>query len=158
MGEPDILTKLSKKLQTVPSSEEDIVYILSRIRKFLEIKNHPAKYSILNFYCNFALHTKIDKIIPKELGQELKRVHDNLEYNHPFLGYPKLHEQMVEFMREYSLPNFYTHPDFKGREFTEILNSIYSDTPVIVSFVTQYKAVVNKDGSITGSILKGDES
>lgn len=157
MGKPDILHKLSEKLQTIPTTEEDIVYILSRVRKILEAENHPEKYSILNFYCNLALHTKIERV-PKGLARELKRVHDNLEYSHPFFGYPDLHKQLCEFIEEHSLPSFYELPGFQGRKFTELLNSIYSDTPVFVNIITKYKAVVNKDGSISGSILNEDES
>lgn len=157
MGKPDILSKLSNKLQSVPTSEEDIIYILSRIRKILEAENYPDKYSLLNFYCNLALHTKIERV-PKELAREIRRVHDNLEYIHPFFGYPDLHKQLDEFIREHKFPNFYELPGFRGKDFMDLLNSVYSDTPVFVSVVTKYKAVVNKDGSITGTILKDGEN
>ena len=154
MGQLDILIKLSEKFKSVPSSEEDIIFILSRIRKVLEIKDHPSKYDILNFYCNLALHAKIDKIIPKNLADELIRVHTNLEYHHPFFEYPELHKQMNEFITEYNLPNFYDYPNFNGTNFTKLLNSIYSDTPVIVKIVKKYQVSVNKDGTVTGSFLE----
>jgi hypothetical protein len=157
MGKPDILSKLADKLRSVPASEEDVVYILSRVRKILETENYPEKYSVLNFYCNLALHTKIERV-PKELAHEIRRVHDNLEYTHPFFGYPDLHKQLDGFIREHELPNFYELAGFRGKDFMDLLNSVYSDTPVFVSIVTKYKAVVNKDGSITGAILKDGEN
>ena len=74
MSKIQILEKLSTKFQTIPSSEEDVVYVLSRIRKVLEMHDYPEKYSILNFYCNLALHSRIDRY-PRIVEDMLKRVH-----------------------------------------------------------------------------------
>lgn len=158
MGEIDILRKLSEKFESAPRSEEDVVFILSRIRKIIEKENYPEKYSILNFYCNLALHIKIDKRVPKKLADELLRVHTNLEYSHPFFGYLDLHNQMEKFIKEHNLPDFYEHPDFKGSEFIKLLNSVYCDTPVIVKIVKEYQVVVNRDGTITGKFSDPDPS
>lgn len=158
MAEIDILQKLSKKFESTPQSEEDVIFILSRIRKIIEKENYPEKYSILNFYCNLALHTKIDKRVPKKLADELVRVHVNLEYSHPFFGYPDLHTQMGEFIKDHNLPDFYKHQDFKGSDFIKLLNSVYCDTPVIVKIVKEYQVIVNEDGTITGKFSNSNQS
>ena len=156
MGKPDLLTKLSNKLGTVPTSEEDIIYILSRVRKILELENHPSEYAVLNFYCNLALHAKIDQRIPKEISEGIIKSHTDfkLQHPHPFLGYPHFHKQLAKFSSGHKLPDFYKLNNFKMTRFIELLNSIYSDTPVIVDVTTQYQAIVNKGGSITSSILE----
>ena len=156
MGKPDILTKLRTKFVSVPENEEDIIFILSRVRKILDQDNQGlnSKYGILRFYCNLALHTHIDKV-PEALGEELRRVHDSQSPHHPFYGYDDLHTQFQEFITEYNLPNFYENQDFRGQRFVELLNSIYSDVPVTVSVVKKYQAIVNSNGTITGSILEG---
>ncbi len=153
MGRIELLDKLSLKLSSVPQTEEDIIFVLSRIRKVLEVENRPPKYRILNFYCNLALHTKIDSV-PDELGKEIVRVHEGLEMGHPFFGYLGLHNQLTEFFKEYQLPNFYDLPNFNATVFLSLLNAIYSDTPVTVSVIKKYQVVVNKDGSITGTIIQ----
>lgn len=156
MGEKEISDKLLNKLQSIPRSEEDIIYILSRIRKLLELEDHPAEYNILNFYCSLALHSKMDKIIPEEIADGIVKSHTDYEgqHPHPFLGYLKFHEQLIKFLEDHNLPSFYRLKDFKMGKFLELLNSVYSDTPVIVKLITQYQTVVNKDGSISISILK----
>ena len=156
MSKPDVLTKLSNKLQSTPTSEEDLIYILSRARKILELEDHPDEFAVLNFYCNLALHTKIDQRIPKEIAEGIIRSHTDYkgEHPHPFLGYPHFHKQFGRFLTDHQLPNFYKFKDFNIVKFIDLLNSIYSDTPVVVNLITQYKAVVNKDGSISGSILE----
>ncbi len=75
MAKEQILEKLAEKLKIVPTSESDVVYILSRIRKVLEINNYPETYSTLNFYCNLALHSKIDRL-PKSIYDMFVRIKD----------------------------------------------------------------------------------
>lgn len=154
MSHPEIIERLSKKLESVPKSEEDIIFILSKVRKILELNHHPDKYSVLNFYCNLALHSKIDKPIPKILSDELIRVHENLEAYHPFIGYSDLHNQLIEFISEYNLPNFYNLPDYNRSNLTNLLNAIYHNTPVIVKVIKEYEVRVDKNGTVSGKYIE----
>lgn len=151
MGQKEILEKLKSKFASVPQDEEDIVFILSRVRKILDQDGHglESKYGILRFYSNLALHTHIDKV-PEALGKELKSVHDNQSPYHPLYGYNDLHSQLQAFMKEYQLPDFYENSGFIGDKFTALLNSVYSDTPITVHAVKKYQVLVNLDGTITG--------
>jgi hypothetical protein len=155
MGKLDILTKLRSKFTSVPEDEEDVIFILTRVRKVLDQDNHGinSKYGILRFYCNLALHFHIENV-PNELGEELRNVHDNQSPWHPFYGYNDLHTQLQGFIQEHNLPNFYENSSFNGQRFVELLNSIYSDVPVTVGVVKKYQVVVNQDGTITGNILE----
>lgn len=59
----DIKDKLSIELKKPINGEPQVIYILSRIRKLLDL-NHKkdGAYRILRFYCNWALHTEIQKL------------------------------------------------------------------------------------------------
>jgi hypothetical protein len=154
MGQPDILNKLRNKLSSIPNSEEDVIFILSKIRKVLDLDNYDleSKYGILRFYCNLAFHIHIDNV-PKSLRDEIIKVHENQSLDHPFFGFNDFHIQMQQFISEYRMPNFYERSDFKGQKFTEILNSVYSDTPVTVNAIKKYQVVVNQDGTVTGKFI-----
>jgi hypothetical protein len=147
MGKTQIIEKLSKKLESAPKSEEDIIYVLSRIRKILEINNHPEKYSTLNFYCNLALHSKIDRC-PYKITSMLQRVCEGTDYSNSIINFMDFHRQLHAFIVDYELPDFYENYDIKT--FNKILNEIYSDTPIIIESTNKLEIIINNNGSISG--------
>lgn len=144
MGRSQILEKLSQKLVSIPKSEEDVVWVLSRIRKILEIDNHPDKYQILNFYCNLSLHSKISTP-PKIVKEKLQKIADGLDYGHSIIGFGDLQNQLLIFFTEYNLPNFYAKSTSQERSHLhKVLLSIYQETPILISYRdTKYKVVVD---------------
>lgn len=151
MGKEEVLNKLSNKFQTIPKSEEDAVYILSRVRKALELDNHPEKYSVLNFYCNLALHSKISNP-PKKVSDMLERIRTGSDYSNSIIGFTDFHGQLRDFLAEHNLPNFYSTASFSSiQNFNKILNSIYSHTPIITEVITRYQTSIDENGVISGS-------
>lgn len=146
MGKIQILEKLSKKFKVAPSSEEDVVYALSRIRKVLELNDYPEKYSVLNFYCNLALHSRIDRY-PKIVEDMLIRVHKGDDLTNSIINFNDFHSQIVEFSKEYYLPNW--NDSYKINEFNKFLNSIFSDTPITLKRV-DFEITVDYNGCISG--------
>lgn len=61
MARSSIVAKLSKEMMEPISSERQVVYILAEMRKLLELNNEKSKYPALNFYCNWALHSKLSR-------------------------------------------------------------------------------------------------
>jgi hypothetical protein len=59
MSEDTIVGKLRMKLQEKIVSECQIVYILVEIRKLLNLRNQRTAFSILNLYCNWAVHVPL---------------------------------------------------------------------------------------------------
>jgi len=53
--------KLYKALKSEIEKEKDVVYVFSLIRKLLEIYELKKEYNVLNFYSNWALHSKLDQ-------------------------------------------------------------------------------------------------
>jgi hypothetical protein len=152
MGKPQILEKLSQKLKSVPESEESVVYILSRIRKILEIDDHPEKYQILNFYCNLALHSKIDHP-PKIVQEKLARIADGTDYGQSMIGFGDLRDQFLKFFIEHNLPNFYERSTPKERKHLyQLLLNIYDETPIYTQYRdAKYRVEVDVNGTISFS-------
>lgn len=146
MGEIQIIEKLSKKFATEPLSEEDIVYALSKIRKTLEIHGHPQKFSVLNFYCNLALHSRIDRY-PQAVEDMLVRAHKGENLSDSIINFTDFHRQIKEFAKEYGLPNWGDY--YEINKFNKFLNSIYSDTPITLRRV-DFEITVDNNGGING--------
>lgn len=128
MAKNQLLEKLSNKLE-VELTEERLVYILSRIRKFLEASDYPSEYSTLNFYCNLTLHSKLTKYdrFPKGASNRLRSLDSGDDYSMAF--HADFHKELETFLKNYNLPNLYER--YKIGNLNDILNEIWSDTPIV---------------------------
>src|SRR5260370_38281246 len=61
MSQHAIEKKLNRECKEPIATERQVVYILAEIRKLLELENAKDRYPALNFYCNWALHSRISK-------------------------------------------------------------------------------------------------
>lgn len=155
MGEKEIKDKLQRKLNSVPEDEEDVVYILSRIRKILEIEDYPEKFAILNFYCNLALHSKITKP-PKIVVKKLKEIQDGSgDYPKTFfeVTLSDFHNQLKEFCMDYGLSNFYSDEEQKKNlaSFNNLLIDVFSHTPIRIEYIEGFNFTISRteDGFIS---------
>ena len=64
MGREENLNKLNEEFQKEIKDECQVFCIMSRIRKALEHHNIKDKFKIINFYCNWTLHTELDSTSP----------------------------------------------------------------------------------------------
>ncbi|MGB2580770.1 MAG: hypothetical protein WBC83_03685 [Minisyncoccia bacterium] len=128
MGHIEILEKLNRELEKDIHEECQVIYIMSRIRKYLESKNQKNKYKYLNFYCNWALHSKIERTEPVvDILREFIEDRDNGS----FLQFDHLVTDLRDFLNENGL----SEKLFKKENFLRFVNllvDIYSDTPVEV--------------------------
>jgi hypothetical protein len=62
MSRNSILEKLGRELQRDITTERQVVYVLVEIRKAIEQAGDWEKYYALDFYCSFALHTRMYKV------------------------------------------------------------------------------------------------
>ncbi len=153
MSRQEVKDKLVEKLKLVPQSEEDVVYILSRVRKILERKNHPDKYSILNFYCNLSLHTKITKA-PKIIVDELKKFREGSEKTIMFDGsFVDFHGQLKNLLNEEGIQNFYPLEEQVQKEFNGLLIDIWSHTPIRIEYVEAYDVMIEGKHDELGIVI-----
>jgi hypothetical protein len=153
MSQIQLLEKLTRKLSSVPQTEEDIVFILSRIRKVLELNEKPERYQILKFYCDLALHPIIDRP-PQVIKDMLEKVAAGKSYDNTIVGFDDLQGQLREFFQEFNLPNFYISSTPEERKkLYDILLDIYHDTPIITKYLGRnYEVKIIKVGSSEGTI------
>lgn len=130
----DIREKLQVELNQSIEGEPQVVYILSRVRKILEIggKEKEQEYNKLKFYCDWALHSKInnvgavrdilDGIVARkgEAGADLT------------MRFTTLHEELKRFIAEYGLSTTIYDSDENRFPFEMYLSQIYADTPLII--------------------------
>ena len=148
MGKAEVFNKLFNKLKAIPTSEEDVVYILSKVRKLLEMEGYPKEYRLLKFYCDFALHIKIDRP-PKEICDDLeKRLSGiTIDPNSTLIAYMGFHTQFDKFLTEKKLPNIYKQDNRAPSKINLILTAIYLNTPVITKVDTnKYEMTIDEKG------------
>lgn len=102
----------------------------------------PEKYSVLNFYCNLALHSRIHKY-PKKVADMLQRVLAGTDYSNSIINFMDFHHQLEDFLIEHNIPKL----QYRIVEFNKLLNAIYSDTPITLK-VVDYEVKVDSNGSI----------
>jgi hypothetical protein len=132
-----ILDKLTVELKKEIDSEIQVVFILSKIRKLLEWDNAKGKYKILNFYCNWVLHNKIDKAEP--VGKILKDFIVNKADRYKLIFHEEFKKEFRKFLKDYNLPVLST---VQMEKFKNELNKALSETPVEIVIGTRYRIML----------------
>ncbi len=127
MGLSEILEKLNTEINKDITEESQVVYILSRIRKYLEIKNLKSQYKYLNFYCNWILHSKIDRTEPVI---DILREFDNGTDEGKFLEFNYFYNDFKSFLDSEGLDSEKILGKVNYLKFINLLLDILSDTPV----------------------------
>jgi hypothetical protein len=71
----DILSKLTTELIDGINTEVQVVYLLAGIRKLIERDGVRDQYRDLNFHCDWALHSKLDRTDAKEILRKFDAAH-----------------------------------------------------------------------------------
>ena len=130
----DIREKLQTELRKKIEGEPQVVYILSRVRKMLEIdgKQKEDEYKKLKFYCDWALHSQINNV------GAVRDILDGIIARKGGAGadlamqFGTLHEDFKKFLQEYGLSTT-IYDSEENRFFFEMhLSQIYADTPLII--------------------------
>ncbi len=133
-----IIEKLNRELISQIKTEPQVVYILSRIRKILEIENIKDKFPVLNFYCNWSLHSEISKTDGKKINAILKEFVENKEKQYKLNLHLKFAEEFNTFLKSHFLP---TLDGKQLNNFRFILGQVISDTPIKVIIGTRYQII-----------------
>lgn len=147
MGKEIILEKISRELSKSNPDECRVVYVLSRIRKYLEVTDSQENYKHLNFYCNWALHTRIDNTkAMQEVLDDLLKQKDTHGFSHcrPFL------KDFDRFLESNSLPKNWITGSDNVMKLINLLWEVYSDTPVYFFLQEKrFKLTANRPTSVT---------
>jgi hypothetical protein len=144
MGKPSIIDKLEDHLafHMPPTEECHVMYLMAEIRKILEHDNSSDKYPALRFYCNWCVHTHLDR--PNRF---MKQAAENIELEiqglmdaklpiskgkslSAFLSMQELRRALAQFLGDNCLPTTLTDGD-NWKSFHTLLSDIISEQPIL---------------------------
>ncbi len=136
----EIEEKLRRIFNDSPRCECQVVYALSRIRKYLERSSSCDYHSALEFYCDWGLHIDI---------RNINRVRDVLVVGETnFNDFIHFKNIFGCFLRDNRFPENWVQ-NAQWNALKDILFCIYSDTPLIIRLPTLTKLqVARRDGII----------
>lgn len=132
----DIISKLYALLiSRVELSEAETLYVLVQIRKLSEglSEEESRKYSTLLFYCDWALHTKLDRNPAKRILEELGEGWVpgwGSDEKEEFFGFATFGSELAAFLKEFNLPTNITENQDDWFEFRKNVIQILMDTPL----------------------------
>lgn len=115
MSQNSIISKLARELQLAITTECQVVYILVEVRKAIEQAGQLEDYFALDFYCSFALHTKMDRAGAKRILERFDKAYPILVKKqslpislkreiHQTTKLEKFREQLYKFLVSNNLP------------------------------------------------------
>lgn len=142
----EIIRKLTAELNKGITTEVQVVYLLAGIRKLLERDEVGAPYPALNFHCDWALHSKLDRAAAKGVLQEFDAAHPLLRNNIDLSDLPQplqnkieriskmdaFEEELSKFLEKYGLPPVTQHRSDGWPHFLHLYTQVIQDIPLIV--------------------------
>jgi len=139
----DIISKLAKELDTGITSEVQVVYVLSGIRKLMERDKVEGQYADLKFHCDWVLHSSMDRAAAKailrqfdaaqplfrdgqELPPELKSEIDRISKMRSF------EKELEGFLTAYNLPPLTKNRPDGWVHFLHLYTKVIEDIPLTV--------------------------
>lgn len=124
------------KKQNVP--ESDVIHLITEIRKVLEITNSKSKFPFLRFFCDWALHSSIDRSdIPIEIFRKITNTiiygtNNVLQWTRPLenITFVEFRKDLREFLKKYSLPTKVTQKNQAWKQFLEGYVFLIVDCPL----------------------------
>lgn len=154
----ELKNKLRLALEKNLGDECQVVYILSRIRKIIELEELRKRYRILNIYCNWCLHTRINNT--EDFKDILEEFVNNAESRHYLLYFEEFKKQFRNFLKEelaFEITDNYLN------KFVQILTNVISDTPISTKKIKKITITINpndlprRENEITYKITQHDE-
>jgi glutaredoxin-related protein len=128
MKEDILQVKIKRELGTLPiNTESRVLYLLVEIRKVLE--HDDVRESILRFYADWVVHTKLDKSFSQKIYEELKSRDSRGGAN--ILNFERLRKDLKQFLIKYQLPTDLVEVDKHWISFRENLIDILIDVPIV---------------------------
>ena len=143
MGQDEIIQKLITELSKDIKDECQVVFILSRIRKILDMKNEKSKYKLLNFYCNWSLHvnlthTKTTQVLSDmfdqfiDCSESANNIARKMKSNHAdFFKLNDFKDELKKFFEDYDLPLRLFNEKISWNVFIKLILEIIEECPVV---------------------------
>jgi hypothetical protein len=140
---PDILNKLRTELDAGIETEPQVVYLLAGIRKLMERDGVKGKYPMLNFHCDWALHSKLEGPGAKRILRQLDAAHPlkkdqkelprSLQSNiNRILTMRSFQQELDGFLGDYGLPPLTRDESDGWPHFLYLYVKVIEDIPLVV--------------------------
>jgi hypothetical protein len=159
----DLLAQFEKTKKVSPTDQH---YLISQIRQVLEHKGYKQKYNIVNFYCNWTLHTNLSgsvqcfKMIEEIGGSLISAIGDNfsedeakhltnifIDTANKIFSVDILREQLIALFKEMGFSDFLFSDDNWLKFVRTLLEDIYDKKisyPEEISESFEPKSKLNK--------------
>ncbi|MBS1830894.1 MAG: hypothetical protein JST93_36715 [Acidobacteria bacterium] len=148
MAEPSIIEKLRRELATEITTERQVVYLLAEVRKLLELRNEKSKYFALNFYCCWALHTKMDQSGAERIVKRFDQAHGEATANgkpdlnavnaslqralQETMAAAKFRVELEALLTALGLPVELTQRDYQWAKFLSLYSEVIEECPLAI--------------------------
>lgn len=113
--------------QGMPLLEKDVVYFFVEARKAIEQADRKADFPALNFYANWVMHPRIDRI-PSFVRDVFESYEEKLD---EFIKMEHLKNELVRFLSEFDVAPVVVSDTHWGI-FTRNLIDVLSEQPLIL--------------------------
>ena len=138
----EIIKKLTAQLKKGITTEVQVVYLLVGIRKLLERDGQKSEYSTLNFYCDWVVHSKLDRSGAENILRDFDKAHplrkDGMDlppelHNkiRDIYGMRSFEKELQSFLKSYDLPPIAEDGDGRSR-FFYLYGQVIHDIPLMV--------------------------
>jgi hypothetical protein len=139
-----ILEELDSLLNSPPTDRQDVLYALTRIRKILEHDNAKDAYGTLVFFCDWVLHTKLDRAAAQEILTALDMRLGHFVPGKPesidpdgmvseILSFGLLRHHLGDFLERNQLPTVWVADQFVWCKTAMYYGELVKDTPLLMS-------------------------
>jgi hypothetical protein len=143
MARPAIIEKLEQHLQYEMTTEAAVVYFLVEVRKVLEHDSSKGAFDVLNFYCNWVVHTKLEA---SPVAERIIRLMDDMhaymvskssilvsvDELRALIDQSSLRTQLAAFLGQVGLSSAVCDSQTNWNNFQRLLGAVIQDTPLFV--------------------------
>ncbi len=137
---PSICTKMQSLINDGITMECHVVYLLTCIRKILEQEEPNSEFDLLKFYCDWALHSKLQRRTAQSVLAHFNEGHASLIDTQPNLPmaiqniskFSDLIKDIKEFLQAHSV----TLSDYSSSDWSKFISlyaSVVEDCPLIIN-------------------------
>lgn len=145
----EIISKLKEVIKRSINNELQVIYILTRIGKVLELENKKDSFPVLKFYRDWSVHTVLDRKKHHKVIGILKEFIEKKKNRHVFSLHAQFCSELNTFLKKHDLPQLNKN---RLGNFIFYLGKVISDTPIEVAVDGQQYSIsisepVKKDWS-----------
>lgn len=139
--EDELVAKMHRRIEAGIGCEEDLLFLLVKMRKLLERKELMRDYPVLLFYCDWSVHARMDRqgaeqmlqLVDELIDRHRKGNRDALRETARLLSLAGLRVEIARFCKQFGLPLYLITDEDIWDRFRELFVENISDCPLILN-------------------------